>query len=280
MSCDLHTHTKLSDGSLGIEELIVLAKRRGLTALAVTDHDTVAAATRAVNIGRRQGINVIHGVELSTWDYARERRAHLLCYLSEYPDRLEGLCRRVAEGRKKTAVEMVRKVMRYYPISTELIMRCATGSTNIYKQHIMHALMDAGYADSIYGEVYEKLFGPEGVAKATVIYPDVHEVLQQIHEAGGIAVLAHPYQYDSIALMEELTAEGLDGVEAYHPSNDEQRRTQLLAYAADHGLLATGGSDFHGMYTSKPRPLGSAGVPDEAAQALVAYRDKHRKTVK
>ena len=81
---------------------------------------------------------------------------------------------------------MVRKVMRYYPITPELIVKCATGSTNIYKQHIMHALMDAGYADSIYGELYQKLFSPEtGSALVEPEYPDVKEVLELIHSAGG-----------------------------------------------------------------------------------------------
>ena len=145
---------------MGIDELIAIAKRRGLTAISVTDHDTTAAATRAVVIGRRQGVDVIHGVEFSTMDTKRGNKAHLLCYLCDTPDRLEGMCRRIGESRRKAAMGMVRKVMRYYPITPELIVKCATGSTNIYKQHIMHALMDAGYADSIYGELYDKLFAP------------------------------------------------------------------------------------------------------------------------
>ncbi len=145
---------------MGIEELIAVAKRRGLSAISVTDHDTTAAATRAVVIGRRQELTVIHGVEFSTFDTQRGRKAHILCYLCDTPDRLEGMCRRTNDSRKKAAMAMVRKVMRYYPITPDLIVKCATGSTNIYKQHIMHALMDAGYADSIYGELYDKLFAP------------------------------------------------------------------------------------------------------------------------
>lgn len=186
MASDLHCHTKISDGSMGIEELIAIAKRRGLSAISVTDHDTTAAATRAVIIGRRQEVRVIHGVEFSTIDKARGNEAHLLCYLCDTPDRLEGLCRRTGESRRQAAMAMVRKVMRYYPITPELIVKCATGSTNIYKQHIMHALMDAGYADSIYGELYQKLFSPEtGSALVEPEYPDVKEVLELIHSAGG-----------------------------------------------------------------------------------------------
>lgn len=274
MAIDLHCHTKLSDGSMGIEDLIAVAKRRNLAAVAVTDHDTMAAAVRAVTIGRRQGMTVIHGVEFSTWDTPRKRKAHILCYLCDKPDRLESLCRRVGDSRKKAALEMVRKIMRYYPITPELIYKCASGSTAIYKQHIMHALMEAGYADSIYGEVYDKLFSKEnGCIQTQVDYPDTREVLELIHSAGGIAVLAHPLLYHNEELLEELTEVGLlDGVEAYHPSSDEKGIDELLTYAAQYHLLVTGGSDFHGMYSSTPRPLGSVSVPDTCVDALLAYK--------
>lgn len=278
MASDLHCHTKISDGSMGIEELVSIAKRRGLSTISVTDHDTTAAATRAVIIGRRQGMHVIHGVEFSTMDTARGKKAHLLCYLCDTPDRLEGMCRRISESRKTAALGMVRKVMRYYPITSELIVRCATGSTNIYKQHIMHALMDAGYTDSIYGELYDKLFSPEnGCALVKTEYPDTREIMDLIHSAGGIAVLAHPVAYHNEELMEELAESGLDGVEVWHPDHTEEDVSRLSAFAADKGLLTTGGSDFHGMYTRRVRPLGSTSMPDECVQSLLNYKDKRRK---
>lgn len=274
MAIDLHCHTKISDGSLGIEELLSIAKRRGLAALAVTDHDSTAGATRAVILGKRMGMRVIHGVEFSTMDEQRGQRAHLLCYQCDHPDRLEGLCRRIGENRRAAAMESIRKVMRYYPITPDLVVRCATGSTNIYKQHIMHALMDAGYADGLYGELYEKLFGENGCAKVERTYPDVREVLTAIHEAGGLAVLAHPHIYHSEALLEELIELGLDGVEVWHHTNSPEQTEQLLALTKEHRLVATGGSDFHGMYAPTARPLGSIPVPDEQASALITYKEK------
>lgn len=273
MASDLHCHTKISDGSMGIEDLIAMAKRRGIKTLSVTDHDTTAGATRAVIIGKRQGLHVIHGVELSTHDPISGNNAHLLCYMCDTPDRLEGLCRQIGESRKKAANDMVRLVMRYYPITPEMVVRAATGSTNFFKQHIMHALMDAGYADSIFGETYEKLFGKEGKARVKIDYPDAREVLDLIHSAGGIAVLAHPYTYNNLDLMEELTAHGLDGVEVWHPTHDAARVAALSDYAAQHGLLMTGGSDFHGMYTHTARPLASVSCPDEHVDALIRYKD-------
>lgn len=263
---------------MGIDELIAFAKRRGLSTISITDHDTTASATRAVVIGRRQQINVIHGVELSTWDTPRNRKAHLLCYLCDIPDRLEGLCRRIGENRKKASMTMIRKVMRYYPIPLEMIVKCATGSTNIFKQHIMHALMDAGYADAIYGELYDTLFAPgRGAALVDVEYPDTREVLELIHSAGGIAVLAHPAAYHNEALLEELVPLGLDGVEVWHPDHTAADSERLLEFARQHHLLTTGGTDFHGMYSPVPRSLGSVQVEDSCIDALLAYKDKARR---
>ncbi len=275
MSCDLHCHSKISDGSLGIDEIIAIAKRRGLTALAITDHDAVAGATRAVVIGKRQGVDVIHGVEFSAYDTARKAKVHILGYLCDCPDRLEGMCLRINNSRRVTATEMVRKVLRYYPIVPDSIVRCASGSTNIFKAHIMHALMDAGYADSIYGDVYEKLFGKGGCARVDMEYPDVREVIDLIHSAGGVAVMAHPHTHHSEALLEELTQEtALDGVEVWHHSHSPEQSAELQSFAEQHGLLMTGGSDFHGMYARAARPLGSVTAPDTALQALRAYKAK------
>lgn len=276
MSCDLHCHTKLSDGSVGIEELISLAKRRGLTAIAITDHDTFAGAVRGVNIGKRMGVTVVPGAELSTVDTATGRKVHVLCYNCESVARLEGLCHRVLEARKTAVTEMVRKTMRYYPLLPEMVVRCATGSAAVYKQHIMHALLEAGYADGIFGDTFDRLFDDEkGLARVPIAYPEVREVIDLIHSAGGVAVLAHPYHYDSIELMEQLVAENrLDGIETDHYTHSDEQKAQLRAFAKAHNLLITGGTDFHGMYSKTARAVGSVTVEDEALAALMAYKRK------
>lgn len=266
---------------MGIEELIGIAKRRGLTAISVTDHDTTAGATRATIIGKRQNIQVIHGVEFSTQDTVSGHKAHLLCYLCDHPDRLEGLCKRISDRRRAAAEQAIRKVMRYYPITPDLVAKCAAGSTNIYKAHIMHALMDAGYADAVYGDLYNKLFASDkGAVHYDIDYPDVRDVLAAIHDAGGIAVLAHPYVYHNEDLLEELVSLGLDGVEVFHPSHTEEQTAFLQAFAKEHNLLMTGGSDFHGMYSRTPHPLGSVTVPDDCVEALFAYKAEQRKAEK
>lgn len=278
MVCDLHCHSKISDGSMGIEELLAMAKRRGLSAVSITDHDAVAGATRACIIGKRLGLEVIHGVEMSAYDRVRNRKVHILGYMCDSPDRLEGMCLRINNSRRTAAKEMVAKVLRYYPIVPETIARHASGSTNVFKQHIMHALLESGYTDSIYGDVFRKLFSSNGGrAFVPVEYPDVREIIHLIRSAGGLAVLAHPYIYDSTDLMKELADEGLlDGIEVWHPSNDDERISTLKAFAQEHNILMTGGTDFHGLYSDPARSLGSCGAPEDTVQLMKEYKKSRR----
>lgn len=270
MSCDLHCHSKFSDGSLGVNDILLLARRRGLSALSITDHDAVIGSTRAAVIGKRLDITVIPGVEMSCIDTSTNRKVHILGYLYDSPDRLEGVCNKMMQSRRAAATEMLRKVLRYYPITTELVAQCASGSTTLFKQHIMHALIESGYTNEYFGEVFKKLFSSKGgLAYVPNEYPDVYEIIDLIHSAGGIAVMAHPYTYDSTDLMQKLVANGLlDGIEVWHPSNDEQRTSALSDFAKQNDLIMTGGTDFHGMYTDKPHPIGYRTAPDSVIEDL------------
>ncbi|MCH4240100.1 MAG: PHP domain-containing protein [Oscillospiraceae bacterium] len=270
MAADLHCHTKMSDGTVSIEELVLLAKKRGLSAVAVTDHDTFAGAGRAVIYGKRKGIEVVPGAEFSTLDGKTGRKVHILCYFCPHPDRLLGLCRDIAQARKRAVLIMLHKVLKLYPVPVDMVMHRAQGSTNIFKQHIMHALMDAGYADSIYGEIYHHLFDPEeGVAYLPVHYPETRDVIRQIHEAGGVAVLAHPAEYDSYDILLELSASRvIDGIEISHPRTKPEDVKGFCALAKQYGLAMTGGSDFHGMYSRQMNPVGSYQTEDDQLQLL------------
>jgi predicted metal-dependent phosphoesterase TrpH len=280
---DLHCHTKLSDGSEGIEDVIALAKRIGLDFISLTDHDTMASFSRSKILAERYGINVIPGVEFSGYDEVRNRKVHILCYLPLKPDRLEGLCIRANESRKKAGNEMAKLVMKKYPITPESITKYSSSSNCIYKQHIMRALFDAGYTTSIYGDLFYELFNRKtGSCLVSYRYPDVYEVLGAIHEAGGIAVLAHPTVYQSADLMHELVEKNLlDGIEVYHPRNSEEDSKEALALAETHGLLVTGGSDFHGMYSSTDQSyLGSRCVHKDALDQLFKISAKYKETTK
>ena len=272
MAADLHCHTKLSDGSVGINEIVLLAARSKVSTISITDHDTFAGAIRAGIFGRRHGVRVIPGAEFSACDSSTGRKAHILCYLCGNPDRLEGLCRRMREERRRAAAAMLQRVMELYPITAEMVVRRSQGSSGIYKQHIMHALIDAGYADRIYGPVYDRLFHPgTGLAYVPVSYPEVHDVIGQIHDAGGVVVLAHPGEYGSYDLLAQLARDHeIDGVEVWHPKNRQGDEALFAETALKYGLVMTGGTDFHGMYTTEPMPLGTCTTPDDQLRKLLA----------
>lgn len=279
MSADLHCHTRLSDGSLGIEDLITLAKKRGVQTLAITDHDCLAGCVRGKVVGDRAGVSVIPGVELSATDTATGQEVHLIAYKSDFPDRLEGLCRRNSLARKKAAHITTLKVAQLFPITTDMVIKCMSGSTNIYKQHIMHALMECGFTDRIYGDLYMRIFSEEG--KMNILtkpkFEDVRKVLEYIQEAGGIAVLAHPNRCQNDRLLPELVSLGLDGVEAYLPEITDDEREKLLNYAKKNKLLVTGGTNFKGFYNEHIITLGEYEIPKECVQDLISYKSRKKK---
>ena len=256
---DLHCHTRLSDGSSSIEDLIFYAKRAGMDFVALTDHDTMAGTTRAAVLGQRYGIVVLPGAELSAWDNDRGRKVHVLCYLPRKPQRLLSICSKVLESRARAGQEMVRRAMTYYPVTAEHIARHASGSKAIYKVHIMHALMDLGYTGQVYGELYHRLFDSQnGLCFVPTEYPEVHTIIDSIHSAGGIAVMAHPTEFHSLDLLEDLAKQRLlDGVEVHHPRCSPEAEVVIGGIANRYGLIQTGGSDFHGYYASCPNPVGS-----------------------
>ena len=275
MLADLHCHSRMSDGSLGIEDIVTLAKRRELSALSITDHDNMSGLTRAAILCERYDILLVPGVEISAYDSKRGRKVHLLCYLPDKPNRLEGILYKSNEARQKAGQEMACKVMKLYPILPEHIAKYAAGSKAVYKQHIMHALMDFGYTDAIFSDLYRELFDEKhGTCHVEAEYPDVNDVVRMIRVAGGLIVLAHPKIFDSLEVGTELAKEGfLDGIEAWSPKNGSECTARSLALCKEYNLIPTGGSDFHGLYNSAQAPLGSFTTPESSLRALFERKD-------
>lgn len=281
MKADLHCHTTISDGSLGISDVIKQADRDDVRYLAITDHDSLASLSRSAVLGKRYNVNVIPAAEFSAFDSSRGRKVHILCYMPQKPDRLEGLCLRTSEGRMKLGKSIAMRVLEKYPITLESILRYSAGSKAIYKCHIMHALMDYGYTTELYGNVYDEIFDArDGLCASQVqqeadFYPDVRFVTTLIKASGGISVMSHPKVYDSFDLLEELAAEGaIDGTEVWHSSADEQTRGQLLELAERYDLIATGGSDFHGFYNHYAIQIGSNPTPQEQLEKIIKQKIK------
>lgn len=277
MKGDLHCHTTLSDGSLGIEDIIVQAKRTGIDFISITDHDTMSSISRAKVLGERHGVLTIGGVELSAWDKVRGRKVHILCYNPAKPDRLEGICKKSCEIRMQCALDIMEKVKKLYPITTESVLKHSHASKSIFKVHIMHALIDYGYSTHFYGKLNSELFDHEtGSCIVEREYPDVNYVLDLIHSARGCAVMAHPYLYDSVDLLKSLAKEGkIDGAEVYHYTADEKEREELLKICDEYNLIVTGGSDFHGLYNSCPTHLGENTTDFENLDRILKLSSKN-----
>lgn len=173
---------------------------------------------------------------------------------------------------------MMLKVAARFPITSEFIINHASGSTNLYKQHIMHSLMDAGYTDKIFGDLYYRLFdtGSEQNVLAPTKYPSVKEVIDEIHGAGGIAILAHPGKFGNQEEIEEYVELGLDGVEVWSPENSDELTEQLAALCKKKKLLQTGGSDFHGIYGRQSVTVGSYCTPQEHLDKLMSYKSRKK----
>ena len=279
MAADLHCHTKLSDGSVGIEDLIVIAQKSGIDTIAITDHDCLAGTVRGQVIGKRYGVTVISGVEISAFDFEAGKKVHIISYLADSPNRLEGICKRTSVARKRAGQIMMLKVASRFPITSDFIISHASGSTNLFKQHIMHALMDAGYTDRIFGDLFHALFDEKSETNvlAPTKYPSVQEVIDEIHGAGGIAVLAHPAKFNNLDEIDKYISMGLDGIEVWHPSADDELIEKLSQICKKNKILLTGGSDFHGIYGDKTVTLGSCTTPQEHLDKHLGYKAKKKR---
>ncbi len=278
MSADLNCHTKLSDGSLGIDDLIVLAKKQGINTISITDHNCQAGNIRGELIGKRHDVKVIPGVELSSTDEETGEEVDILCYLADSPARLEGLCRRNMLACKKASQFMILGTAKKYNVTPELIVKCATGSTNIYACHIMRALIESGFTGEFYGDVYKSLFLKESAGSVyyQAKYDNTSSVIDAIHESGGIAVLAHPGRY-SDEFVGRMIALGLDGLEVWCPENTAEQSEKYFKLAKSKKILSLGGSNFRGMYNERTLTVGSYITPDKQLDELMSYKAKQKR---
>lgn len=271
MPGDLHTHTTWSDGSTPAQKLPFLARAAGLDTLAVSDHDSVESVRWAYAHPQLEGVTLIPATELTAYDYARRHRVHILCYWPDDCKALAAHCRTMAERRRAVALQTARELEARYPqFTTAEAEALAAGSNTIYKAHLMRVLWQYGLADGLYNETYHKLFVPGGVLHDPE-YETVETVLALVRACRGVAVLAHPSVYHSMPLARELFAAGaVDGVEIEHPRNTAEDKAELYALAEKYGLIVTGGSDYHGMNSKVPHPVGACTTTDAEIGRIAA----------
>ncbi|MDU1844483.1 MAG: PHP domain-containing protein [Niallia nealsonii] len=276
MKVELHCHTNISDCPLSIEEVLSLAFAQDVSHLAVTNHDTTKGLKEAIKLGEQLGIEVIPGIEISGYDFERNRRVHILGYFIEPGHHaIEAVCQPLMEQRHQASKEMVERLISAgYNINWQRCLDIADGGTGVYKQHIMQALIEANYTDSIYGSLYKKIFNrgqngeQPGIAFIPMKYIDAKTAVKTILEAGGVPVLAHPGQYGNFEMVPDLVEAGLQGIEVWHPLHNKMHENQAKMIANKFHLVMTGGADFHGAYGEKLVLLGSKSPGIEAVHEL------------
>lgn len=247
-SIDLHTHSSCSDGSFSPAELVREARRVGLAAIALTDHDTMAGIPEAQAAGREVGIEVVAGIEISATHEGRP--VHVLGYgLDHLHPALLPLLAELQRIRKQRNASILEK-LRSLGINLDHGELSASANGLIGRPHIARMLLLQGYAGSI-AQAFHKFLKRNGKAYVAAVKFPAADTIRAIRSAGGIAVLAHPASFDKTLatipnLVKNLAAHGLDGLEAYYPGHTAKTCRLLRDLATQLGLVITGGSDFHG----------------------------------
>jgi len=274
---DLHAHTDASDGALGATALVELAHRRGVAVLAITDHDTMAAVAEALRAGRRLGVTVVPGVELSAGGPAGP--VHVLGYFEEpAPRPLADRLGELLEARRTRAAAIVARLAELgVAVSLERIAGRARGA--IGRPHIAAALVEAGAAADT-ADAFERYLADGAPADVPATPLGDEEAVRLVAASGGVPVLAHPFTLRVApaaleAHVQRLAAAGLRGIEVHRPDAAGSDRSRFAALAARHRLLATGGSDFHGP-ACPPFP-GDTGTPRLPPGTAARLRDPGRR---
>lgn len=255
---DLHMHSTASDGTLPPEAVVGAAAAAHLTAIALTDHDSVAGIAPARDAGGRLGVRVVAGVELSATDAGNE--VHLL---GLHLARLDAIERHLAMFRDTRRARAGRMVERLHALGVPLTLEAVlaeAGDAAIGRPHVARALVAGGWAKDV-RDAFDRLLGNGRPAFVPKYRLSLGEAIALVHDAGGVAVLAHPGAAGTRARLEALRADGLDGVEVLHPghSSDDIARLSTLAEHLD--LVPSGGSDWHGARNG-PRVIGCMRVPE------------------
>lgn len=246
---DLHVHSNKSDGTLTPSEIALAAHEANLSAIALTDHDTVVGVKACMEAGETLGVDVIPGIELSADFHGKE--VHILgLYLDLSNPVLESTLKSFVEAREERNREMLTKLQTLGFQITELDLGRPEELAIVARPHFARALMNKGYVQSL-DEAFEKYITPGKPAYVKKAAPSFKCCIDLIHEVGGKAILAHPYIYKFVnrnpfPLLDELVYNGLDGVEVIYPKHHEPEIHRLTQYCKGHNLIITGGSDFHG----------------------------------
>jgi 3',5'-nucleoside bisphosphate phosphatase len=274
---DLHLHTTHSDGSFTPTEVIDLAHKAGVTALAITDHDITTGILDATLAGQEYGIDVIPGVEISSIIGTSE--LHILGYFLDYHDaRLRERLARLRDSRHRRNPKIIERLQAAGIDITYEEVRALAGTDSVGRPHIARVLMEKRVVASA-KEAFDLWLADGRPAYVPRELPTPSDAMQWIREAKGLPVLAHPTWVkptDSTLtdLVRQLKADGLDGVEVHYSTHTPRQTREYLALAKQLDLLVTGGSDFHGL----TKPDIDVGVGKGTLHVPGSLLDKLRET--
>lgn len=251
---DLHSHTNQSDGTCSPAELVAIAASTGVTTLGITDHDTFAGFDQAREFAAAEGIELICGIELSTKLYGHS--VHLLGYfpccggtLADFREWVTDMQVSRRDRNRRLAAKLQEMGFHITLDEAEARGRCMTG-----RPHFAQLMVEKGYVSN-FRQAFDQYLDESASAYVYRREPTFAEGVERIRAAGGIASLAHPIRVrgDVPALLPELCASGLNAIEAYHSDHTESDTNLYVGLAERHGLLVTGGSDFHGAVKPEVR---------------------------
>lgn len=276
---DLHVHSTASDGLLPPREVVALAADRGLAGLALTDHDTVAGIAEARSMARALGVELITGIELSCTDH-EHRQVHVLGLdFDEHSPAVDRLTRDMQQERLERAAEIAGRIdaLVAVPFTMEMVL-AESGGAAPGRPHIARAMVRMGIIGDVASAFSADWIGPGGRAWVHRAGTPISAAIDAIHQAGGVAVIAHPGRSRGgvrESAIRAAAAIGLDGIEVDHPDHGEDAIRSSSALAAELGLLQTSGSDDHGVGVDGPR-LGCRTVPANAVTAIRTRAAQYR----
>lgn len=273
---DLHAHTTASDGVLSPQELVRFAKDCNISVLAVTDHDTLEGLPAAMAEASQVGLEVVTGVEITA--HVGDLEIHILGHFIDPDDnQLAAFLASSRHDRIERAHRMIAKLWALgLPLDADEVLSMARGSS-VGRPHVARAMIRRGYVTSM-KEAFDRYLttGKPGYVERSRI--PAFGVIRTIKEAGGVPSLAHPGQYSHDEIIPSLVQHGLMGLEVYHLEHDTESLFRYERACLRYGLLAVGGSDYHGTPGLRSSGLGRSLVPEAKFEQLRAAASASRTT--
>lgn len=278
LKADLHIHTTASDGLLSPEEVVKWAAHKKLSAVAITDHDTINGVQPAVDVSDSYKIEVVPGIEFST--IHKDEEIHILGYYIDYKEGwLKDKLDEMYQSRYNRAIKMVEKLNHIGILITLDQVKAIAESATIGRPHIARAMLEKGYINNM-KDAFKQYIGKGGPAYVERYRITCQEAIDMIKELGGVPVLAHPGLINDKKCIDEILDMGIEGIEAYHTKHDDETVRSSLKIAAERKLLITGGSDCHGIFLNNEPILGNVWVDLSYVKLLKENSNAKKRAIK